>query len=73
MRSAKVEITSCQNCPFWKQGPRQTTDGFDSGNDWICSKVNKTIASFVEWHEVNKTEIPVWCPFVSKPVKKKDK
>jgi hypothetical protein len=59
----KTTITSCKQCPFFKEGDRQTTDGFDSGNDWICKKANgRVIAGFVEWHEVSKTEIPKWCP-----------
>lgn len=55
-------ITSCKECPHFKEGPMESTDGFDSGNDWICRKANKVIAGFVEWHEVSKTKIPDWCP-----------
>jgi len=58
----KLEITSCKQCPFFKEGDRETTDGFDSGNDWLCTKKNKLIAGFVEWHEVSKIEVPKWCP-----------
>ncbi len=69
MKTVKIEfeIKSCRECPFWKQGDRQSTDGFDSGNDWFCKKQNgKKIASFVEWHEVDKIEIPKWCPILKK-------
>lgn len=62
MKTISIEIKSCKNCPFWKEGPRESTDGFDSGNDWMCSKVNRIIEPFVEWHEVSKVEIPKWCP-----------
>jgi hypothetical protein len=58
----ELDINSCKQCPFWKEGPYQSTDGFDHGYDWICTKANKTIAGFVEWHEVNKIKIPEWCP-----------
>lgn len=56
----QLEITSCKQCPFWKEGPRESTDGWDSGNDWNCTKANKLIAGFVEWYD--KIEIPKWCP-----------
>lgn len=62
MKTVKVEIRSCRDCPFWKEGPRESTDGFDSGNDWICNKEKRVIEPFVEWHEVKKVEIPNWCP-----------
>lgn len=68
MRTAQVEIKSCRECPFWKEGPRESTDGFDSGNDWTCSKTGKLIQVFVEWREVNKVEIPEWCPLTSREV-----
>lgn len=59
----QTTITSCRQCPFFKEGDAQSTDGFDRGHDWICKKKNgKKIAGFVEWHEVDKIEIPNWCP-----------
>lgn len=64
-RTAVIEITSCKNCPHFHMGPTESTDGFDSGNDWFCRKCNmRKIAVFVEWHEVSKTEIPDWCPIL---------
>lgn len=65
----KTQITSCKQCPFWKEGPRESTDGFDSGNDWICKHEktkDKVIEPFVEWHEVRKVQIPKWCPIRTK-------
>jgi len=65
----KVKISSCKHCPFFKMGITESTDGFDSGNDWFCAYHNdghesgyKIISGFVEWHEVSKIEIPDWCP-----------
>ena len=61
----QLEIKSCQECPFWEEGDRRSTDDFDSGHDWFCKKKNnKKIAGFVEWHE--KVEIPKWCPIAVK-------
>lgn len=57
-----VEIKNCKDCPFWKKGPMQSTDGFDSGSDWFCGKTGNLIQGFVEWHEVKDVEIPDWCP-----------
>ena len=64
MKTLAIEIKSCRDCPFWKEGPRESTDGFDSGHDWFCTKgkKDKRIAGFVEWHKVDKIEIPDWCP-----------
>jgi len=62
MTKITLEIKSCKQCPFFKEGPDETTDGWDRGNDWICTSKNKKIAGFVEWHEVDKTPIPDWCP-----------
>lgn len=58
-----LEISTCQECPFFKKGPDESTDGWDRGNDWMCgAKDNKVISGFVEWHEKNKIPIPDWCP-----------
>lgn len=58
----EIEIKSCKECPHFKEGHRQSTDGFDSGHDWYCKKARKQIAGFVEWHEEKKIPIPKWCP-----------
>lgn len=61
--TATIQISSCKQCPFFKEGPDESTDGFDRGNDWMCgAKENKIISGFVEWHEVDKIQIPKWCP-----------
>lgn len=59
----QILVKICSECPFFKMGPYSTTDGFDVGNDWICTKENKLIAGFVEWREKDQVEIPKWCPF----------
>jgi hypothetical protein len=67
--TSTIKITSCRKCPFFKEGPNETTDGWDRGNDWICTaKDNKIIRGFVEWHEVEKIEIPEWCPCLTEPI-----
>jgi hypothetical protein len=58
----QTEITSCKQCPYFKEGYPYSLDGFDRGNDWECTKAKKQISGFVEWHEVNKIKIPDWCP-----------
>lgn len=63
-KKALLEITNCQDCTHFKQGHAQSTDGFDRGHDWHCTKADKCIAGFVEWHEENKIEIPKWCPIL---------
>lgn len=55
-----IEIDSCKECPHFKITGTSSTDGFDRGEDWHCVKSDKSIATFVEWHE--KPEIPKWCP-----------
>lgn len=63
MTKINIEISSCRQCPFFKEGPPESTDGFDRGHDWICKAMdNKLIAGFVEWHEEDKTPVPEWCP-----------
>lgn len=64
----ELEISSCRHCPHFKEGHRQSTDGFDSGYDWFCTHNGnkRMISGFVEWHELDKIEIPNWCPFKKK-------
>lgn len=59
-----IDIDSCVDCPHFKITNVSSTDGFDSGEDWHCTKADKQIASFVEW--TDKPEIPEWCPFKAK-------
>jgi len=64
-----LDINSCRECPFFKITGTSSTDGFDRGEEWFCSKAEKQIATFVEWHE--KPKIPEWCPIkVNWPNKK---
>lgn len=62
MAKVILEIDSCSKCPFFKEGPMESTDGWDRGCDWLCTKTgkDKVIAGFVEWHE--KPKVPDWCP-----------
>ena len=62
MPKITIEIESCRQCPFFKEGPPQSTDGFDRGHDWFCTSADKMIEPFVEWHEEKKIQIPDWCP-----------
>ena len=55
-----IDIFSCKECPHFKITNEYSTDGWDRGEDWFCTKANKQIAGFVEWHE--KPSIPEWCP-----------
>ena len=65
-KRALLEITTCRDCTHFKEGHAQSTDddGFDRGHDWHCTKADKIIAGFVEWHEEKKVEIPNWCPIL---------
>ena len=67
MKTVKIEISSCKDCPFFKEGMDYSLDGWDRGSDWTCTKKNKMIASFVEWHD--KIEIPNWCPLTKEEKK----
>jgi len=55
-----LEIKNCSQCPHFRASMPYSTDGFDSGSDWKCSKSDKVIAEFVEWNE--SPAIPDWCP-----------
>lgn len=68
MTKITIDIKTCKSCPFFKEGPDESTDAFDRGNDWLCTakKEVRIIAGFVEWHEVDKIPVPDWCPVKSK-------
>lgn len=54
-------VNYCEKrCPFHKITGTGSTDGFDRGEDWHCTKANKPIMGFVEW--TDKVCIPEWCP-----------
>lgn len=40
MTTIKLKINTCKECPYWEEGYPESTDGFDSGNDWFCKMVN---------------------------------
>jgi hypothetical protein len=61
--TATLQISSCKQCPFLKETPAQSTDGWDRGNNWNCkAKDDKIIESFVELHNEDIIPIPKWCP-----------
>jgi hypothetical protein len=63
-----IEINGCAECPFKVVVDTYTTDGFDSMEDWACSKKdNQSIQKAVEWHEEKKIQVPTWCPIVINP------
>ena len=63
MAKIVIEINSCKQCPNFKTGNFYSSDGFDSMEDWMCTKSeNKVIQGGVEWHEERKIQIPEWCP-----------
>lgn len=66
MEAIIIEIDNYKQCPNFKITGVDSTDGFDRGEDWFCSKANKQIANFVEWRD--KVEVPKWCPCLYKPI-----
>lgn len=58
----KLEIESCEKCPFKTVTRNYSTDGWDRVEDWKCNKVDKDIRKMIDTFE--KVEIPKWCPFV---------
>ena len=34
----QIEIQSCKQCQFFKTANQWSTDGWDSMEDWVCSK-----------------------------------
>lgn len=57
----KLEINSCDKCPFHKVTKSYSTDGWDRVEDWECKKVGKVIAKMIDNFE--KVAIPKWCPY----------
>lgn len=65
MKTPKLELNSCKECPYFVRGNPYSSDGFDRMEDWFCKNpelINKKISGAVEWHEENKIPIPDWCP-----------
>lgn len=63
-----LEIKNCKECPRFFTTNEYSTDGFDYMEDWMCSetKPSRKIQGAVEWHEVDKIEVPKWCPCLLK-------
>lgn len=73
-----TELLAKKSVVFWPEDPEESVaekpiiielyhDIFQikQGKNWLCThdkSKGKIIAGFVEWHEVNKIEIPKWCP-----------
>lgn len=60
MTKIVIEISNCTYCPHFKITGVYSTDGFDRGEYWHCTKLDKKIAGFVEWND--KIPVPDWCP-----------
>lgn len=57
-----INIENCNQCPHWKAENFNSTDGWDSMEDWMCyydPDNKRKIAGAVEWHD--KIAIPDWC------------
>jgi len=65
MAEIKLEIKSCQECPFFDSETQYTADSWERPEKWICKKEKKTIANYVDWND--KVPIPEWCPIKVKP------
>ena len=63
----EIEITSCKQCPHFKQERYYTEDSWEP---YKKAEVIK-IQGCVELYDENKVEIPEWCPY--KPQKKEVK
>jgi hypothetical protein len=57
---ALLEITSCRDCPYSKVTNVSSTDGWDRGEEYTCTKSSKVIHGFVEWND--DIPVPEWCP-----------
>lgn len=59
MTEITLSIKDCSRCPFHEVTGTSSTDGWDRGEDWFCTKEQKFIQKFVEWHD--KVPVPEWC------------
>ena len=60
MTKIVIDIKSCNECPHIKISSDYSTDGWDRGADWYCTKMaDIPIAGFVER---KKPKVPEWCP-----------
>lgn len=59
----QLKISTCKDCPFFKEERYYTADSFEHAHNWFCKKKkDKKIAGYVEWHEESKIAVPNWCP-----------
>ena len=78
MKTIKLEINDCSECPFHSASTYPTDDTFERPSYWWCNHPDmkqkekneaggyaKKIAGYVEWND--KTPIPDWCPIVDHP------
>lgn len=56
-----LSIENCTSCPFCKQQRCYTEDSWEEAYDYICTKTNKEIAGYMEWHD-KMPAVPYWCP-----------
>ena len=63
MTTIKLEIKTCQECPFFNQERFYTGDSWEHAFNWFCTKEEpeKIIANYVEWHEEKGIKVPDWC------------
>jgi hypothetical protein len=66
MKTIKIEVSNCKQCPYFKTENQFTSDGWDRMEDWICTKEDKKIQGAVEWYEEKHIKIPDWCPILVK-------
>lgn len=72
MTKITLDITSCKECPFFKEERIYTADSFERPFNWFCTKEEDVlgdptkIAGYVEWHEEQEIAIPNWCPIKTK-------
>ena len=75
MKILKIEIEKCKDCPFFEVGPSYSFDGFDRGEDILCShpalkdksERERTLAFFVERDsERDSIKPPFFCPLEDK-------
>lgn len=57
-----IPINNCKKCPHCDT---KLTKGYGHATDYICNKVDRLIAGYVEWpsQEPQDSLIPEWCPF----------
>lgn len=68
MTKIALEISSCNECPFFKRERYYTSDSWEMAFNWYCTREknedgkDKEISTYVEWNDVKDIKIPEWCP-----------